>query len=294
MLYTLVEPHRGHAGGLQPLVRAGPLLRRLPDRRLQLRRGPLRGHRPAEGAALPARARAGPWWPIRRSAATSASTTCSTAITTSGTGGPSTRSTPCTPPAGCSSSGTTSTPASTASSGSTAATPTGCRPSSPSTTGSPGMVSVFLEPADGVDRRRRSAPGTASEYLPSVLPGSPVATVLGFSPLPLLADAPGDVPRGEAARRAGAGSLLPRRGPRRLAGRRSSPPGGRPLAEAGLGHGHLGLPVHRHRARHRHLHRPAVVGQSTGRRHEPDFHRRASKSAGRRPGDGSGARPCGS
>ena len=26
---------------------------------------------------------------------------------------------------------------------------------------------------------------------------SPVATVLGFSPLPLLADAPGDVPRGE-------------------------------------------------------------------------------------------------
>jgi hypothetical protein len=30
-----------------------------------------------------------------------------------------------------------------------------------------------------------------------VLPGSEVATVLGFSPLPLLADAPGDVPRDE-------------------------------------------------------------------------------------------------
>ncbi|HEX7443429.1 MAG TPA: hypothetical protein VF320_06065, partial [Acidimicrobiales bacterium] len=34
-------------------------------------------------------------------------------------------------------------------------------------------------------------------YLPSVVPGSDVATVLGFSPLPLLADAPGDVPRSE-------------------------------------------------------------------------------------------------
>jgi hypothetical protein len=57
-----------------------------------------------------------------------------------------------------------------------------------------GMVSVFLEPADGVtpdqvgDWYRR-------DYLPSVLPGSAVATVLAFSPLPLLADAPGDVPR---------------------------------------------------------------------------------------------------
>ena len=135
-----VHPGRappGPRGGVQPLVRAGPLLRRVPDRRLQLRRRPVRVHRPAQGAALPGGRRL-PWWPTRRSAATSASTTCSTATTTSGTGGPSTRSTRSTPPAGCSTSATTSTPASTASSGSTAATTTGCRPSSPSTTGSRG------------------------------------------------------------------------------------------------------------------------------------------------------------
>ena len=40
-----------------------------------------------------------------------------------------------------------------------------------------------------------------TQYLPSVLPGSAVATVLAFSPLPLLADAPGDVPREAAADR---------------------------------------------------------------------------------------------
>ena len=59
-----------------------------------------------------------------------------------------------------------------------------------------GLASVFLEPADGVTG---AEVGTwlRERYLPTVLPGSPVATVLGFSPLPLLADAPGDVPRGE-------------------------------------------------------------------------------------------------
>ncbi|HZM57278.1 MAG TPA: hypothetical protein VFC03_19865, partial [Acidimicrobiales bacterium] len=36
------------------------------------------------------------------------------------------------------------------------------------------------------------------EHLPSVIPGTAVATVLAFSPLPLLADAPGDVPRSES------------------------------------------------------------------------------------------------
>ena len=60
----------------------------------------------------------------------------------------------------------------------------------------PGMVSVFVEPADGVTGAQVGA-WLRERYLPSVLPDSPVATVLGFSPLPLLADAPGDVPRGE-------------------------------------------------------------------------------------------------
>jgi hypothetical protein len=60
----------------------------------------------------------------------------------------------------------------------------------------PGLVSVFVEPAEGVAPDRIND-WYRDEYLPSVLPGSAVATVLGFSPLPLLADAPGDVPRSE-------------------------------------------------------------------------------------------------
>jgi hypothetical protein len=60
----------------------------------------------------------------------------------------------------------------------------------------PGMVSVFVEPADGVTPDQVTA-WYRNEYLPAVLPGSPAATVLAFSPLPLLADAPGDVPRAD-------------------------------------------------------------------------------------------------
>jgi len=60
----------------------------------------------------------------------------------------------------------------------------------------PGMVSVFLEPSEGSTGEQVVA-WLRAVYLPSVVPGSSVATVLGFSPLPLLADAPGDVPRGE-------------------------------------------------------------------------------------------------
>jgi hypothetical protein len=64
----------------------------------------------------------------------------------------------------------------------------------------PGMVSVFAEPAAGVDAAELAA-WYRSECLPSVVPGTPVASVLGFSPLPLLADAPGDVPRSPGAER---------------------------------------------------------------------------------------------
>ena len=62
----------------------------------------------------------------------------------------------------------------------------------------PGMVSVFVEPAAGVDAAQLAS-WYRSEYLPSVVPGTPLASVLGFSPLPLLADAPGDVPRSPTA-----------------------------------------------------------------------------------------------
>jgi hypothetical protein len=61
----------------------------------------------------------------------------------------------------------------------------------------PGLASVFVDASEGhapedVGRLYRE------EVLPRLLPGSPVATVLAFSPLPLLADAPGDVPRDQS------------------------------------------------------------------------------------------------
>jgi len=59
-----------------------------------------------------------------------------------------------------------------------------------------GMVSVHLEPAPGTTGAALGA-WVHDTYLPGVTGGSPVASVLGFSPLPLLADAPGDVPRDE-------------------------------------------------------------------------------------------------
>jgi hypothetical protein len=62
----------------------------------------------------------------------------------------------------------------------------------------PGLVSVFLDPADGVTRERAGA-WLRDEHLPDAIGGTSVASVLGFSPLPLLSDAPGDVPRDEVS-----------------------------------------------------------------------------------------------
>ncbi|MHB8669878.1 MAG: hypothetical protein ACYDAD_04840 [Acidimicrobiales bacterium] len=66
----------------------------------------------------------------------------------------------------------------------------------------PGLVAVVGELADGVDPAQ-----LASWYRDDLLPpimgesGSSVSQVLAFSPLPLLGDAPGDVPRAEASDR---------------------------------------------------------------------------------------------
>jgi hypothetical protein len=64
----------------------------------------------------------------------------------------------------------------------------------------PGLVTVFVEPLDGVEPAQLDQ-WYRTQYLPSVLPGSPVANVLAYTPLPLLADAPGDVPRDSSAER---------------------------------------------------------------------------------------------
>ncbi len=61
----------------------------------------------------------------------------------------------------------------------------------------PGMVSLFVQPNEGVTREQ-IGDWYRDQYLPPVVAGSPVATVLAFSPLPLLADAPSDVPRSDA------------------------------------------------------------------------------------------------
>jgi hypothetical protein len=61
---------------------------------------------------------------------------------------------------------------------------------------SAGLVAVFTDRADGVtaevfeDWQRR-------RHLPGLLPGSPARLVVAADPLPLLVDAPGDVPRSE-------------------------------------------------------------------------------------------------
>ena len=60
----------------------------------------------------------------------------------------------------------------------------------------PGLVAVVGEHAPGGSAAAVDA-WYQSEHLPAVLPGSPIASCLSFTPRPLLADAPSDVPREE-------------------------------------------------------------------------------------------------
>jgi len=59
-----------------------------------------------------------------------------------------------------------------------------------------GMVSVIVDAADDVERDDLER-WYREEHLPAALAGSPAAMCLAFTPLPLLVDAPGDVPRSE-------------------------------------------------------------------------------------------------
>jgi len=59
-----------------------------------------------------------------------------------------------------------------------------------------GFVPVWMEAADGVTREELWS-YLRDELLPGLLPGSDAGLVGTFSPLPLLIDAPGDVPRQE-------------------------------------------------------------------------------------------------
>ncbi len=96
MLYTLVEPHRGHEVAYNRWYERDHFYAGCQIGAYNFAGARFVSTAPLKAPALPRRGTAR-WWPTRRSAATSASTTCSTATTTSGTGGRSTRSTRCTP-----------------------------------------------------------------------------------------------------------------------------------------------------------------------------------------------------
>jgi hypothetical protein len=64
----------------------------------------------------------------------------------------------------------------------------------------PGLVAVVGQSAEGVDPAEASA-WFRDEFLPGEIAGSAVAQVLHALPRPLLADAPGDVPRAEGEER---------------------------------------------------------------------------------------------
>ncbi|HAM01894.1 MAG TPA: hypothetical protein DCQ30_06650 [Acidimicrobiaceae bacterium] len=62
---------------------------------------------------------------------------------------------------------------------------------------SAGLVAVFTDRADDVSAESFEA-WYRSEHLPALLPGTAARLVVAADPLPLLVDAPGDVPRTEA------------------------------------------------------------------------------------------------
>ena len=61
-----------------------------------------------------------------------------------------------------------------------------------------GFVPVWVEATEGVSRDELWT-YLQEDFLPGLLPGTPAGLVGAFSPLPLLIDAPGDVPRQEAS-----------------------------------------------------------------------------------------------
>jgi hypothetical protein len=63
-----------------------------------------------------------------------------------------------------------------------------------------GMVPVWVDRAEEVTPEALSE-WLRHEHLPNLLPGTDAALVAAFTPLPLLVDAPGDVPRQEATDR---------------------------------------------------------------------------------------------
>ncbi len=151
------------------------------------------------------------------------------------------------------------------------------------------MVSVFIEPADGVTGRADRRAGTATSTCPRCCPGRRWPPCSAFSPLPLLADAPGDVPRGETLDERVLLLWFLDEDPTGCLGRASSPPRPRRSPAPDSAGCVWASPFVGTVPGHRHLHRPAVVGAGVMRR------LRSSSSTARAagPGLGVGAHPVG-
>ena len=129
----------------------------------------------------------------------------------------------------------------------------------------PGMASVFVE-ATGDASPGQVGRFYRDELLPRLLAQTPVATALGFSPLPLLADAPGDVPRDEPSGERTLILFFVDEDP--LASWPALIDAQQEALEPTPGSGaSRGRRRSWHRARDRHLHRPAVAGRPGDRLH---------------------------
>ena len=235
MLYTLVEPHRGHEVEYNRWYERDHFYAGCQIGAYNFAGARFVATAPLKALPLPGAARPRPWSPTPRSAATSASTTCSTATTTSGTGGRSTRSTCSTPPAGCSSERDHIHTGLYHFEWEHRRDEDGVPAELTLDHRFPGMVSVFIEPAEG------ATPEQVGALVPRRVPALGAARVGGGHRAGLQPPAPaGRRPRRRAPResvdRAAAAAVVPRRGPRRLVGRGLRPPGrgrGRRRAWAG-------------------------------------------------------------
>ena len=127
-----------------------------------------------------------------------------------------------------------------------------------------GFVPVWIDRAEGVTTEELWE-WLRTEHLPALVPGTDADLVAAFTPLPLLIDAPGDVPRQDRLRPSHPAPVVPPRPPEHCLGtghrRAPAPAGGIRPRQGGRR-----PPIRTDHSWHRHLHRPAL-GLTGGRIH---------------------------